>query len=175
VWEFGALVTSLDAEVLTLGQLYRDRADGENNFDEPKNQSGWGGFDPLRGSNTQDLKRRRLMARFVALVFNWWTLSARLADPDHHREAITTRPSLLTSIGRQTTYAGRTTIHVSSTHARHPWVRDALTRIGAFLERLRSTAEQLSPIERWYRILSEALVKYLKGRQLDPPRMLQAI
>jgi hypothetical protein len=106
VWEFGALVTSLNAEVLTLGQLYRDRADGENNFDELKNQWGWGGFDPLRGSNTQDLKRCRLIARFMALVFNWWTLSARLADPDHHREAITTRPSLLTSIGRQTTHAG---------------------------------------------------------------------
>jgi hypothetical protein len=27
---------------------------------------------------------------------------------------------------------------------------------------------------RWYRILSHALVKYLKGRQLDPPRRLQA-
>jgi len=169
VWEFAALVTSLDAEILTLGQLYRDRADAENDFDELKNQWGWGGF------TTQDLKRCRLMARFVALVFNWWTLFARLADPDHHREAITTRPLLLTAIGRQTTHAGRTTIHVSSTHARHPWVRGALTRIGAFLETLRSTAEQLSPVERWYRILSEALIKYLKGRKLDPPRMLPAI
>ena len=42
VWEFGALVTSLDAEILTLGQLYRDRADGENDFDELKNQWGVG-------------------------------------------------------------------------------------------------------------------------------------
>ena len=90
VWEFAALVTSLDAEILNLGQLYRDRADSENDFDELKNQWGWGGF------TTQDLKRCRLMARFVALVFNWWTLVARLADPDHHREAITMRPLLLT-------------------------------------------------------------------------------
>jgi hypothetical protein len=86
VWEYGALVTSLDAEILTLGQLYRDRADCENDFDELKNQWGWGGF------TTQDLKRSRLLARCVALVFNWWTLFARLADPQHHREAITTRP-----------------------------------------------------------------------------------
>jgi hypothetical protein len=35
---------------------------------------------------------------------------------------------------------------------------------------LRQTAEQLSDLERWYRILSYALVKYLKGRQLDPSR-----
>jgi hypothetical protein len=115
------------------------------------------------------------MARFVALVFNWWTLFARLADPDHHHEAITTQPLLLTAIGRQTTHAGLTTIHVSSTHARHPWERAALTRIGAFLATLRSTAEPLSPIERRYRILSEALVKYLKVPQLDPPRMPQAV
>jgi hypothetical protein len=128
------------------------------------------------------------MARCVALVFNWssvsvsladanetlrWTLFARLADPDHHREAITTRPLLLTAIGRQTSHAGRTTIHVSSSHGKHFRARQALTRIGAFLEALRSTAEQLTPLERWYRILSEALVKYLKGRKLDPPDLLQ--
>jgi hypothetical protein len=169
VWEFAALVTSLDAEVLTLGQLYRDRADAENDFDELKNQWGWGGF------TTQDLKRCRLMARLVGLVFNWWSLFVRLVDPDHHREAVTSRPLLLTAIGRQTTHAGQKTIHVSSTHARHPWARQALTRIATFLERVRSNAEQLNPLERWYRILSEALVKYLKGRQLDPPLNLRSV
>ena len=143
VWEFAALVTSLDAEILSLGQLYRDRGDAENDFDELKNQWGWGGY------TTQDLKRCRLMARFVALVFNWWTLFVRLADPDRHREAITSRPLLLTAIGRRTTHAGQTTIRVGSTHAKHAWVRGALTRIGAFLEALRSSAEQLTPLERW--------------------------
>ena len=44
VWDYAALVTSLDSEILTLGQLYRDRADCENTFDELKNQWGWGGF-----------------------------------------------------------------------------------------------------------------------------------
>jgi hypothetical protein len=44
VWEYAALVTSLDNEILTMGQLYRDRADCENTFDELKNQWGWGGF-----------------------------------------------------------------------------------------------------------------------------------
>ena len=44
VWEYAALVTSLDDEILTMGQLYRDRADCENTFDELKNQWGWGGF-----------------------------------------------------------------------------------------------------------------------------------
>jgi hypothetical protein len=37
VWEYAVLVTSLDSEILSLGQLYRDRADCENSFDELKN------------------------------------------------------------------------------------------------------------------------------------------
>src|SRR6476469_6149738 len=86
VWEYAALVTSLHSEILTLGQLYRDRADCENGFDELKNQWGWGGF------TTQDLKRCRLLARSVALIYNWWSLFVRLADPVHRREAITSRP-----------------------------------------------------------------------------------
>src|SRR5215510_161045 len=64
VWEYAALVTSLDSEILTLGQLYRDRADCENAFDELKNHWGWGGF------TTQDLKRCRLLAASVALIYN---------------------------------------------------------------------------------------------------------
>ena len=36
-YEYGVLVTSLEEEVLTLAQLYRDRADSENPFDELKN------------------------------------------------------------------------------------------------------------------------------------------
>jgi Transposase DDE domain group 1 len=56
LWEYAALVTSLDSAILTLGQLYRDRADCENVFDELKNQGGWGGF------TTQDLTRGRLLA-----------------------------------------------------------------------------------------------------------------
>ena len=56
VWEYAALVTSLDSEILTLGQLYRDRADCEYAFDELKNHWGWGRF------TTQDLKRCRLLA-----------------------------------------------------------------------------------------------------------------
>ena len=38
---------------------------------------------------------------------------------------------------------------------------------------LRQTAEQFDPVQRWYRILSEALKRYLKGRQLDPPLRLR--
>ena len=167
-WEYAVLVTSLEAEVLTIGQLYRDRGDCENSFDELKNHWGWGGF------TTHDLTRCRIMARIVALIFNWWNLFVRLADPDHHREAITSRPLLLQAIGRQTNHAGRATVTITSSHGERDRARRALTRIAAFFATLRETAEQLTDLDRWYRILSHALVKYLKGRQLDPPRRLQA-
>jgi len=36
---------------------------------------------------------------------------------------------------------------------------------------LRETAKQLDPVQRWYRILSEALKRYLKGRQLASQRL----
>jgi Transposase DDE domain group 1 len=163
VWEYAALVTSLDGEILTLGQLYRDRADCENVFDELKNQWGWGGF------TTQDLTRCRLLAGMVALIYNWWSLFVRLADPEHHREAITNRPLLLSAIARRTHHAGQVTLTVSSTHGMQHKARRAYVRIAGFLAELRKTAEQLDTLQRWYRILSEALRYFLKGRQLEPP------
>jgi hypothetical protein len=96
------------------------------------------------------------MARSVALVANWWNLFVRLVDPDHHREPITSRPLLLTAIRRQTQHAGRTTLHVSSPHGWHGCARRVFTRIGTFFAGLCQTAEQLTPLDRWYRILSRA-------------------
>ena len=166
LWEYAALVTSLQSEILTLGQLYRDRADCENTFDELKNQWGWGGF------TTHDLKRCRLLARSVALIYNWWSLFVRLAEPEHHREAITSRPLLLSALARRTQHAGQVTLAVTSTHAEQHFARRAYLRIAGFLAGLRKPAEQLDAIGRWYRILSEALRGYLHGRQLEPPLRL---
>jgi hypothetical protein len=47
--------------------------------------------------------------------------------------------------------------------------RRAYVRIAGFLAELRKNAEQLEPLEKWYRILSEALRHFLHGRQLQPP------
>ena len=165
-WGYAALVTSLDDEILTLGQLYRDRADCENAFDELKNQWGWGGF------TTQDLTRCRLLAGIVALIYNWWSLFVRLADPEHHREAITTRPLLLSAIAQRTQHAGQVRLTISSAHGARDKARYAYLRIAGFLDQLRRSAEQLDPLQRWYRILSEALRHFLHGRQLQPPLRL---
>ena len=168
IYEYAVLVTSLDAEILTLAALYRDRADCENVFDELKNHWGWGGF------TTQDIKRCRIMSRMTALVYNWWSLFVRLADPNKHTESITSRPLLLHAPARQIEHGRQRRLVISHHHAEAEWVERACRNIAAFLRGLRLTAEQLTPTQRWYCILSRALTKYLHGRQLQPPDALPA-
>lgn len=167
-WEHAALVTSLDEPILGLGQLYRDRADCENAFDELKNQWGWGGF------TTHDIARCRHAARIVALVYDWWNLFARLAEPDKHLEAITSRPLLLTAIAERIRHARQTTLRIASNHGKASWAASALAGVASFLGELTRAAEQLTPEQRWYRILSHALRQFLQGRALRPPTRLAA-
>jgi hypothetical protein len=168
VYEYAVLVTSLANEILTVAQLYRDRAAAENAFDELKNHWGWGGF------TTQDLKRCRFMARIAALVYNWWSLFVRLADPTQHTEAITSRPLLLHAPARLTRHGGQTRITISHPHAEAQWVETACREIAAFFKTLRRTAEQLTPLQRWRLVLARALSKYLGGRPLHEPLALPA-
>lgn len=143
-YEYAVLVTNTDYEILGLGQLYRDRADAENAFDELKNQWGWGGF------TTHDLHRCQLAARAVALIYNWWSLFVRLANPNARREAITSRPWLMSSVGRRTEHAGQTTITLTGQHADFGKARAALMHVSALLQEwvVRAT-EQLNPTTVW--------------------------
>ena len=166
-YEYGVLVTSLEEEVLTLAQLYRDRADSENPFDELKNQWGWAGF------TTRDLPRCQLMARFIALIYNWWSLFVRLAEPDRHLEAVTSRPLLLSAIAETTRHARQTTLKVSSSHAKAGWAANVLASIARFLRELVQNAEQLTADQRWRHILSRAVRSWLGGQLLRaPPRLM---
>ncbi len=162
IYEYAILVTSLDYLIETIAQLYRDRADVENCYDELKNQWGWGGY------TTADLKRCQLLARMVGLVYNWWSLFVRLADPHRYREAITSRPMLLHGVAQQTQHAGQTKLTVSSLHAEAGKIREMLRNLSRFLSDLTQGAEQLNVVERWRRILSKAFEKLLGGRLLQP-------
>ena len=163
-YEYAVLITNTDYEILSLAQLYRDRADAENAFDELKNQWGWGGF------TTQDLSRCQLAARAVALMYNWWTLFVRLADPGTRREALTSRPWLMAAIGRKTEHSGQTTITLTSLHAHYEKARAALTQLSAMLQGwANQAAEQLNPREVWMRVC-EHLKNILAGA--GPPKNL---
>ena len=130
VYEYSVLVTSLDEELSAFGQLYRDRGDAENVFDELKNQWGWGGF------TTHDLARCRLAARLVALFYDWWNIFARLAEPNRHQEAIASRPLLLHAIATRVRHARQTTIAIASSHAKSIPVAKALYAVASFLRHL---------------------------------------
>ncbi len=132
---------------VSLGQLYRDRADAENAFDELKNQWGWGGF------TTHDRHRCQLTARAVALTYNWWSLFVRLAHPEARREAITSRPLLMSAVGRRTEHAGQTTMTLTGLPAPFDKARAALLRLSALLQDwVTQTAEQLNSFTVWYRV-----------------------
>ena len=166
-WDFCVLVTSDESsDAIALSQLYRDRGDCENIFDELKNQWGWGGF------VTQDLARTRLVARFTALLYGLWSVFMRLASPDVHREAKTSRPMLLNVLGRAARSGRETVLHLVSTHSMAPLIARALDSIHNYLRALRATAEQLGPGGMWEAILRAAFRHFLGGKPARPPPLV---
>ena len=145
-YEYAVLVTDLAYDTRAISQLYRDRGDAENAFDELKNQWGWGGF------TTHDLKRCRLTAMTVALAYNWWSLFVRLAHPQARLEAITSRPFLLSAIGRMTSHAGQTHLSITPIHAQASRARALLTALSQRLQGWKKSAEQLPFVSVWQRV-----------------------
>lgn len=165
-YEYAVLVSNTDYEILSLGQLYRDRADAENAFDELKNQWGWGGF------TTHDLHRCQLAARGVALIYNWWSLFVRLANPEARREAMTSRPWLMSSVGRRTEHAGQTTLTLTGLHADFEKARAALMRVSAQLQGwVNHATEQLNSTTVWH-LVCDHLKRVIAGIRPPPAHRL---
>jgi hypothetical protein len=163
-YEYAVLVTTLEDEIFTLAQHYRDRGDAENNFDELKNQWGWLGF------TTHDHARSEMMTLFVALVYNWWSLFTRLSNPNKRAEAITTRPLLLHAIGRKTSHSNQSTVTLTSLHAEATKIQVAVKAVAGFLSYIRSITEQLKSVERWRLILLAVVRAFpLTPAVEDPP------
>ena len=158
-WEYAVLVCNAHDELQNIGQLYRDRADCENGFDEIKNQWGWGGY------STHDIERCALSARAVALVYNWWSWYVRLAHPKTRLEAITSRPKLLSAVGRLTRHAGQQKILLTITHEAAAQIKRLVANVRAGLDHIRKTAPQLDKPQRWF-----ALVRYIVAQILPAQR-----
>jgi len=155
LYEYSVLVTSLKSrDYLMLSQLYRDRAESENVFDELKNQWGWTGY------TTQDLQRSQLMARIVALIFNWWNLYSRLALPDKHAEAITTRPMFSHGVARRTSHSGQSHLTITSAHGHADKVMRTLAQVSNLLKSFRQNAEQFAQELRWPMLLRLIFKKF---------------
>jgi hypothetical protein len=169
LWEYAVLVTDVDYPIESVAQLYRDRADAENAFDELKNQ--WG----LSGFTTQDINRCQTMARACALVYNWWSWYCRAAHPGARMEAITSRPLLLAAVGKAVNHANQTTLYLTPLHGKATALRSLIANIGAALQHVRQAAEQLVQPDPWallVRYVSDKIAPTL--RPFQPPNALPA-
>jgi hypothetical protein len=155
-------VTNLTEELLSVSGLCAQRADAENVYDELKNQWGWGGF------TTNDLLRCQVAARNVALIYNWWNLFVRCAEPQRPREALTSRPLLLCAVGRVIESGRQITLRLTSTHAEAARAQRLLTDVSLFLSGLLNPAEQLTAAARWERIWERILRPWLRPARLLP-------
>jgi hypothetical protein len=168
LWEYAVLVTNTDYELEAIGQLYRDRADCENGFDELKNQWGWGGY------TTQDMERCNLSARAVALIYNWWSWYVRLAHPQTRLEAITSRPLLLAGVARLTQHAGQSRLLVTLTHAAGDQIKAMVANVRKGLDAILAAAPQLPKPQRWSALVRYIVEKILaaKPKNIPPPPRL---
>jgi hypothetical protein len=169
VWQYTVLVTNTQYDISAIGQLYRDRCDCENGFDELKNQWGWGGF------TTQDMHRSQITARAVALVYNWWSWYVRAANPQARREALTSRPLLLAAVGRAASSGNQTTLYLTPMHAEVGLIKSMIANVQAAIGHVRAVAQQLPKIDRWATLLAYICQRIVGQIGLPtPPPALQA-
>ena len=167
VWEYTVLATNATYDIAAIGQLYRDRCDCENGFDELKNQWGWGGF------TTQDMHRSQVTARAVALVYNWWSWYVRAANPQARREALTSRPLLLAAVGRAANSGNQTTLYLTPMHAEAGLIKSMIVNVHAAIQHVKAAAEQLPKIDRWRVLLAyicQRIVAHI-GLPTPPPTL----
>ena len=163
IWEYAVLITNTGYSLDAIGQLYRDRADCENGFDEMKNQWGWGGY------TTQDMERCNLSARAVALIYNWWSWYVRLAHPKTRLEAITSRPLLLGGIARLTHHADQSRLLITITHVAGEQVKSMIANIRKGLDHILQAAPQLPKLERWKSLVRYIVAKIIAAKSQDRP------
>jgi hypothetical protein len=137
--EFAVYVTNLPLEhdAWQIMQLYRDRADTENVFDELKNQWGFSGFCAKARATTE------LAARLLLMVYNLWVLFVRFIVPHKHTEAKRGRRWFLLIAARLVQSGRQKEVQVSIRGGWAEQLRDGYLRLH---EWIRTTAPQLKPV-----------------------------
>ena len=138
--EFAVYVTNLAAEeqnAWQLMQLYRDRADTENVFDELKNQWGFSGFCAKARATTE------LAARLLLLTYNLWVLFVRFIVPHQHTEAKRGRRWFLLIAARLVQSGRQKEVQLSMRGGWAEQLRDGYMRLHDWI---RTTAPQLKSL-----------------------------
>jgi hypothetical protein len=85
----------------------------------------------------------------------------RQAHPKTRLEAITSRPKLLSAVGRMTSHAGQKKILLTITHESATQIKALVNNVRHGLRLIQDTAPQLTKPQRWV-----ALVRYIVERIL---------
>jgi len=117
-------------------ELYRQRADAENVFDELKHQ--WS----LEGFCCQKRNATALAARLGLLIYNLWHLFLRLLEPARHVESAGGRRWFLLIAARLVQSGRQKTLQVSVQGKWWEQLRRGYERVCAWLA---TTAPQLKP------------------------------
>lgn len=162
-FQYSVLITSLPGDTVSVFQHYRDRSDCENIFDEIKNHWGWGGF------TTRDIKSCQLIAKIVALIYNWWTLFVRLANPDgRHIEALSSRPQLLSSIAQLTESGRKKTLKITHQHSRSNFWQQALVLLSGLFSKIKRVAPQQPATCGWQALMQYIIDKMIPKSSAQP-------
>lgn len=137
--EFAVHVTNLPAgyNAWQIQQLYRERADVENVFDELKNQWGFSGFCAKARATTE------LAARLLLMVYNLWVLFVRFIVPQKHTEAKRGRRWFLLIAARLVQSGRQKAVQVSIRGGWAEQMRDGYLRLHDWI---RTTAPQLKTV-----------------------------
>lgn len=134
-----------------------------------KNQWGWGGF------TLKDLGRSELMARLIALIYNWWSIYTKLVDETVAREAITSRPMLLMHSAKVSMHQSIATLMVFCAHSQASRIKEMLEVASERVKHWASlTAEQLKAQSVWSRIIQHILLNHQTigaGKNRAPPQI----
>lgn len=168
-YEYAVYVTTLTENASEIRPLYNPRGDNENCYDEMKNQWGWGGF------TLKDLGRSELMARLIALIYNWWSIYTKIVDETVAREAMTSRPMLLMHTAKVSMHQSIATLTVFCAHAQAQRIKEMLETTSDRLNNWVSlTAEQLKTQSIWSRIIQHILLNHQTigaGNNRAPPQI----
>lgn len=137
--EFAVYVTDLpkDYNPGAIQQLYRDRANVENVFDELKNQWGFGGFSARSRATSE------LAARLLLVVYNLWVLFVRFIEPKKHTEAKRGRRWFLLIAARLVQSGRQKEVQVSIKGGWADQLRSGYTRLHEWIS---TTAPQLKVV-----------------------------
>ena len=95
-------------------------------------------------------------------------IAVRLVNPQARREAITSRPWFMSSVGRRTEHAGQTTITLTGMHSEFRKARELLLRVSRLLQAWAKEAAEQFDTKRVWILCCEHLKRSLAA--VGPPR-----